>query len=304
MAHQPSSPMLLLLRLISVSEPSTVWRSSERTSAPGKPMPLLSRSRVVSLSTRSFLRGMWQKMLRVCLPRTAAASCCAPSPVMLLLQTSNDGLRDRHAALWAELVAPKFDTHQRAADSHVGCQGLGDGWVDALTFEVPPGNRVVLVVAQRVEDGAPAHVAQCVAREVTLRQRAIEEQRLADRLPAFWANFVSQQVQIRQSWEEYADGPHPDRRRAPDSTRQSLAKAFTHALANCQRIVPPCRPLPQQPLGETLVPRASLAQCTRRKVFLEGKVRRLKSQWLRGQQADQRQLVSRRSAAELVQDLL
>eukprot|EP00964_Phaeocystis_antarctica_P049505 scaffold28711_cov65-Phaeocystis_antarctica.AAC.6 len=72
-------------------------------------------------------------------------------------------------------------TAHRAADGHVGRQRLGDGWVDALLVEeVPLGDLVVLVVAQGVEDGAPASVAQFVALEIDLLQRAVDLQDLCD----------------------------------------------------------------------------------------------------------------------------
>jgi len=165
-------------------------------------------------------------------------------------------------------------------------------------------------------------IADRVVAESQCRQRAVDLERLRNCYAALWAELVFAEVEgcQRASEEQCADGPHPKCQWAvtvepspgqvkhvalqPDSTRQPLAEAFTHSLANFQRVVPPCRPPPQLLLGEPLVPRALLAQCTCCKVLLEGKVRRLKKQWLSGQQADQRQLILHCSAAELVQDLL
>jgi len=59
---------------------------------------------------------------------------------------------------------------QGGADGHVGRQRLGDGWVDAPAEKVPLGNLVLRVVAQGVEDGAPALVAEPVAAEFHLCQ--------------------------------------------------------------------------------------------------------------------------------------
>ena len=61
-------------------------------------------------------------------------------------------------------------THRGEGGAHgrIGRQRLDNGQADALAFEVPLGDLVVRVVAQGVEDGAPALVAEVVAAEVHL----------------------------------------------------------------------------------------------------------------------------------------
>ena len=68
----------------SVNDALTDCRRSASTIASGTPKPLPWMSSEVRLSVRSSLSGMPLKTLRVGLASTAAASCCAPSPLMLL----------------------------------------------------------------------------------------------------------------------------------------------------------------------------------------------------------------------------
>ena len=57
------------------------------------------------------------------------------------------------------------------ADRDVLGQHLDDLWVDSLLREVPRLDLVVLVVAQRRKDGAPAPRAQLVVAEAVSRHR-------------------------------------------------------------------------------------------------------------------------------------
>ena len=70
---------------------------------------------------------------------------------------------------------------QCAADSDVLGERLRHLRVDALVAQVPRRDLVGHVVAQRVEDGAPARCAEVVVAQVDLSQRAIDTQRVGDR---------------------------------------------------------------------------------------------------------------------------
>ena len=66
------------------------------------------------------------------------------------------------------VVEADINRRQRGTDGHARRQRLGGGRPDALVEEVPLGDLVLRAVAQGVEDGAPALVADVIAAEAHL----------------------------------------------------------------------------------------------------------------------------------------
>mmetsp|Transcript_15500 Transcript_15500/g.40832 ORF Transcript_15500/g.40832 Transcript_15500/m.40832 type:complete len:243 (+) Transcript_15500:500-1228(+) len=111
MASAPSSPSLLLPRLHSVKEAMT-GSSPATTRPPTTSICCCDSSSLVRESARISLIGISLNFSILVLARTAAASCDAPSPEMLLLRTP---------AFVKEALTPAFD---RSDASRIASGGL------------------------------------------------------------------------------------------------------------------------------------------------------------------------------------